>query len=418
MYRLRDTSRSAVALPAIAVIAVLALAASAPLMAQERPGGSDRDEWQRVPAIFEALGVEPGGRIADVGAGGGYFTDRLSLAVGPEGRVYAVDIDERALMRLHEWRESQGRSNVEIILGEVDDPRLPYQGLDGALIVNAYHEMGDYEAMLAGIKRALRVGGRLVIVDNPPREGDTSRAAQMERHSIAIGLVASDLDRAGFRIVDRQPAFIEQDHDDHTHQHWMLVAERLRFTVPPPAGLELDPAVNSDVADFWCAFPGPTEELRERRSPPDSLDAAVGGGRLKVCYSRPSARGRVIMGELVPFGEPWRTGANEAALIHLGFPARVAGVRLEPGTYSFYTIPGRDAWEVVINRSVYRDGVPIDTDVRAQDVGRGRASVEQLERHVERLTFDVRPTGPGSAELWLEWEMTRVRIPVERIGRS
>ncbi|NIR44439.1 MAG: DUF2911 domain-containing protein [Gemmatimonadetes bacterium] len=399
-------------------VALLLLAPSGPLTAQEPLGGTGRDEWQRVPAVFEALGVEPGVHIADVGAGGGYFTDRLSRAVGPEGRVYAVDIDHPAILRLHEWRESQGRDNVELILGEVDDPRLPFRALDGALIVNAYHEMGAYEAMLEGIERALRIGGRLVIVDNPPRDSLESRAEQTDRHQIAIGLVAEDLERAGFRIVDRQPAFIERDHDDHTHRHWMLVAERLRFTVSPPADLDLDPAANADVADFWCAFSDPEPVLRERLSPPDSLDAAIGGGRLKVCYSRPSARDRVVMGELVPFDEPWRTGANEAALIHLGFPARIAGVRLEPGTYSFYTIPGRDEWEIVFNRSVHRHGIPINAAVRAQDVGGGRVAAELLDRHVETLTFDVRHTGPWSAELLLEWETTRVRIPVERIDDS
>jgi len=397
-------------------LAVLLLAPSSPLTAQERLGGTVRDEWQRVPAVFEALGVQPGARIADVGAGGGYFTDRLSAAVGPEGRVYAVDINERSLMRLLEWRRSQDRANVELILGEVNDPRLPYRSLDGVLIVNAYHEMGEYEAMLAGIKQALRIGGRLVIVDNPPPDSINSRAAQTDRHDIAIEFVAADLEGAGFRIVERQPAFIQRDHDDHTHRHWMLVAERPRFTVPPPAALDLDPAANSDAADFWCAFSGTPQELAERVSPPDSLDAAIAGGRLKVCYSRPSARGRVIMGELVPFDEPWRTGANEATLIHLGFPARIAGVRLQPGTYSLYTIPGRETWEIVFNRSVRREGMPIDAGVQAQDVGRATVPVEPLDRHVETLTFDLRPTGRGSAELLLEWETTRVRIPVERAG--
>ena len=196
-----------------ALALALLLAPSGPLTSQESLGSTQRDEWQRVPAVFEALGVEPGARIADVGAGGGYFTDRLSRAVGPEGRVYAVDINQQAIMRLQEWREAQGRDNVELILSEVDDPRLPYRALDGALIVNAYHEMGAYEAMLAGIERALRVGGRLVIVDNPPRDSLASRAEQTERHQIAIGLVAEDLERAGFRIVDRQPSFIELEHD-------------------------------------------------------------------------------------------------------------------------------------------------------------------------------------------------------------
>lgn len=402
----------------IIAVALLSLPAAAAPSAQERLGGTERDEWQRPAAVFAALGVEPGASVADVGAGGGYFTDRLSEAVGPGGRVYAVDINERVMMQLHEWRETNGRRNVELVLGATDDPRLPYRSLDGVLIVNAYHEMGAYREMLQGIRKALRVGGRLVIVDNPPPDSVTSRSAQTERHNIAIELVERDLTEAGFDVVERQPGFIEHAHDDHTHRHWMLVAERPRFTVPPPTHLEVDPAQNAGAADFWCAFPGTPEELRERTSPPDSIDAAIAGGRLKLCYSRPSARDRVVMGEMVPFGEPWRTGANEASLVHLGVPMSIAGVRLEPGTYSFYTVPGPERWEVVFNRSVYRDGVPIDAGVQALDVARGSVVAERLDRHVETMTFRVRPVGPRSAELVLEWERTRVRMPVERVGGS
>lgn len=398
-------------------LACLTLLSAGPLTAQATRGSSERDEWQRVPAIFEALQLEPGSRIADVGAGGGYFTDRLSLAVGPEGRVFAVDINERTLLDLHRWLERDGRQNVELILGEVDDPRLPYRSLDGALIVNAYHEMGEYEAMLEGIHRSLEVGGRLVIVDNVPNDGTASRAEQIDDHKIALELVAGDLEEAGFAIVDRQPDFINLDHGGHTHREWMLVAERPRMFIQSPTALDLDPDVNDPAAsDFWCAFPGTSEELRERRSPPDSAEAAVGGGRLKVCYSRPSARDREIMGGLVPFGEPWRTGANEATLIHLGFPAEIAGVLLDPGAYSIYTIPGEEEWEIVFNRSARRDGMPIDEELKRSDVGSGMVSAERLDEHVEQLTFEIRPRDRWSADLVLEWENTRVSIPIERKG--
>lgn len=399
-------------------VALLLLLAPRPLAAQASLGGSERDDWQRVPAVLEALGAARGSRIADIGAGGGYFTDRLSLAVGIEGRVYAVDIDERSLLSLHEWRELEDRENVELILGEVDDPRLPYRSLDGALIVNAYHEMTEYPAMLAGISRALAPGGRLVIVDNPPPDSLTTREEQTERHTLAMAFVAADLEQAGFRVVDRQPRFIDLTHDDHTHHHWMLVAERPRFTVPPPTTLDIDPEANSGASDFWCAFPGTREELGERASPPDSVEASFDGSRVKVCYSRPSARDRQIMGDLVPYGEPWRTGANEPTLIHLGFPARVAGVRLEPGSYSLYTVPGEEEWQIALNRSTYRNGMDLSDAVRARDVGRGSVPFERLDEHVETLTLELVPTGSGSGELVLEWERTRVRIPIERIDES
>jgi len=214
--------------------AAFALALLAPMgaaSAQQRLGDPDRDEWQRVPEVFAALGVESGKVIADVGAGRGYFTDRLSTAVGPTGRVFAVDIDERRIRGLRRWAERVGRGNVEAVHSRVDDPMLPRDSLDGALIVNAYHEMDEYEAMLAGILGALRSGGRLVIVDEHPRDTTATRERQTAGHDIAIGLVARDLERAGFRIVDRRPDFIERRSRGRARHHWMLVAERP--AVPP-----------------------------------------------------------------------------------------------------------------------------------------------------------------------------------------
>lgn len=193
--------------------------------AQERLGDPDRDEWQRVPEVFAALGVGPGRVIADVGAGEGYFTDRLSAAVGPEGRIFAVDINASRIRDLRQWAERVDRRNVEAIHSEVDDPMLPADSLDGALIVNAYHEMDEYEAMLAGIRRALKPDGRLVIVDEHPRDTTASRSRQTSGHDIAIGLVARDLEEAGFRIIERRPDFITRRSRRRARHHWMLVAE-------------------------------------------------------------------------------------------------------------------------------------------------------------------------------------------------
>jgi len=88
------------------------------------------------------------------------------------------------------------------------------------------------------------------------------------------------------------------------------------------------------MAPFTCWIRGPADKLAERPSPLDSISVQLGGGTVKLCYGRPSARGRKVMGELVPFDQPWRLGANEATTIHLPFAAQLAGVRLEPGTYT------------------------------------------------------------------------------------
>jgi hypothetical protein len=163
-----------------------------------------------------------------------------------------------------------------------------------------------------------------------------------------------------------------------------------------------------------CWIRGSADRIAGRPSPLDSTVIDVGGATVKVCYGRPSARGRQIMGGLVPFDEPWRFGANEATAIHVPFPAEIAGVQVRPGTYTLYVIPGESSWRIAVNGSAQRWGVPINEKVRAQDVGTGTVNVEKLNEHVETLTLKfTQPTG-NATELVVEWEKTRVRIPVRR----
>ena len=163
-----------------------------------------------------------------------------------------------------------------------------------------------------------------------------------------------------------------------------------------------------------CWIRGPADKLAERPSSLDSVAVQLGDGTIKLCYSRPSARGRKVMGELVPFDQPWRLGANEATSITVPFPAQIAGVRVEPGTYTLYVIPGAAKWQIVVNRAVRRWGVPIDKEVRAGDVGAGTVTTESLGAPVETLTLKFAPATGNATELVVEWEKTRVRIPVRR----
>lgn len=163
---------------------------------------SAREEWQRVPDVLAALGIGPGSHVADVGAGDGFFSVRLARAVGDSGRVYAVDISPEALGRLRQRLEREGIRNVEVIEGEADDPRLPEATLDAALIVNAYHEMSEYEAMLAHLRRALKPEGRLVILEPiTPRLRGAARERQVDDHEIAPWFVEAELREAGFHVM-------------------------------------------------------------------------------------------------------------------------------------------------------------------------------------------------------------------------
>ena len=159
---------------------------------------------------------------------------------------------------------------------------------------------------------------------------------------------------------------------------------------------------------------GTMEEAAQRPSPLTATTVTLGGQAGKLCYGSPSANNRTVMGELVPFGEPWRMGANEATALHLSFPATVGGIHLAPGSYSLYSVPGPQEWEIVVNRSAERWGVPINPGVREADMGSFTVPARSLDEMVERLVFRWEATDEGSGKLVMEWERTRIEIPVSR----
>lgn len=128
----------------------------------------DRDEWQEPERVMDALRVADGSRVADLGAGGGWFTIRLARRVGPNGRVYAEDIQGEMIDSINQRVVNQRLTNVETILGAVDDPHLP-DHLDAVLVVDAYPQFGDLAAervmVLRHIAASLAPEGRLGIVD-------------------------------------------------------------------------------------------------------------------------------------------------------------------------------------------------------------------------------------------------------------
>src|SRR5512134_976134 len=192
-----------------ALVCLVLAGVAGPLAAQESEEA--RERWQRVPDVLAALGVGPGARVADIGAGAGFFTARLARTVGSAGRVYAVDVDAGVIRGLEERATREGWSNVEIVASRPDDPRLPDSALDAALIVNAYHEFTEPAAMLRALGRALKPGGRLVIVDQVPRRSlRESRSAQQRAHELGSWHALRDLLMAGFRIVRLEDPFIDQ----------------------------------------------------------------------------------------------------------------------------------------------------------------------------------------------------------------
>ncbi len=177
-------------------------------------------------------------------------------------------------------------------------------------------------------------------------------------------------------------------------------------------GAALPAALAAQAPPGACTHRGSDSAAAARPSPLDSVQLSVDGGTIKICYSRPSARGRTMVGGQDAYGKPWRLGANEPTRITVTFAAEVAGVRVEPGTYSLYVVPQPTSWEVHVNRAVDRWGIPINAEVQAQDVGKGTVSVEPLEQPVEKMTLRLVAGSPN--ELVYEWEKARVRIPIRK----
>lgn len=174
-----------------------------------------------------------------------------------------------------------------------------------------------------------------------------------------------------------------------------------------------DMADSGDMAeasssDLSCYATVTMAEAQERPSPLQRVEFSVGGHDALLCYGAPSARGRDIMGSLVPFGEPWRMGANEPTTLHLSGPANIQGVALEPGSYSIYAVPGESEWEIFLNSTYERWGIPIDPSVRSSEVGSFTVEPSTMGENVETLHFSFEPTEAGMGDIVMEWDHTRV----------
>ena len=173
-------------------------------------------------------------------------------------------------------------------------------------------------------------------------------------------------------------------------------------------------SVNGTFASPACWIRGDRADLDVRVSRLDSVITTLGTDTLVVCYSRPRMLGRPLMGRLVPFGEPWRLGANEATTLTVSAPVLFGEIRLPPGSYSLYAVPEQREWRVIVNRAARRWGIPISDTVKAQDIGAATAPVEEVTEPVEEFRIRFEPARRDAVDLVIEWDRTRVRVPIRR----
>jgi SAM-dependent methyltransferase len=155
--------------------------------------------------LVEALAIQPGQTVCDMGCGNGFYTLELARRVGPRGRVYAVDVQPEMLRMLLGRLAEQGIHNVKPVLGTAIDPRLPKGEVDLILCIDVYHEFSHPEAMLERIRESLAPGGRLVLAEF---RGEDPAVPIKPEHKMTKAQVRAELEPAGFTLArefDRLP---------------------------------------------------------------------------------------------------------------------------------------------------------------------------------------------------------------------
>jgi len=164
--------------------------------------------------VLAALQIHPGDRVADLGAGGGYFTFKFAEAVDTAGKVYAVDIDKDMVDFIAKRAKDETRSNIETILAKPDDPLLPKTGVDLVFTSNTYHHIDNRVSYFAKLRKYLRPGGRVAVID-------FDRRAWIEgllRHYTPSEFIKREMDQAGYAL--------QQDFDSLDRQSFLIFTVR------------------------------------------------------------------------------------------------------------------------------------------------------------------------------------------------
>jgi hypothetical protein len=150
----------------------------------------------------------------------------------------------------------------------------------------------------------------------------------------------------------------------------------------------------------------------KKHSPEQNLEYKIQDMELKLYYSQPSKKGRDIFGALVPFGEVWRTGANEPSTFATNKTISFGGVQVPAGTYSLWTIPGERKWTVILNNGKYDWGVSMQgvaSRIADNDVASVVVPVQELNQEVEKLTIEI---NENPTRLDIAWDKTSVSVPI------
>lgn len=166
---------------------------------------AERDKNLQIERVMDVLGIKEGSGVADIGAGSGWFTVRAARRAGERGTVYAVEINSEYLKHIEDRAAKEKLSNIRAVLGKEDDPSLPEKSVDAVLILKTYHEISEPVRLLANLRRSLRPGARVGVIDRDGKGDD---------HGIARDTVVKEAERAGFKLVEEHD-FVKPDNMDY-----------------------------------------------------------------------------------------------------------------------------------------------------------------------------------------------------------
>lgn len=185
---------------------------------------AERDKWQKADELIRQLNIKSGSKVADVGSHEGYMTVKLAAVVGSAGKVLAVDVSQSKLDKLRDHLTKRSITNVALIKGDYDNPKLPLNALDAVIILDTYHEMDDHDKILQHIKASLKPSGRLVLCEPIAEERrKLIRKDQEAKHELSMSFALEDLQKAGFSILKQQDPFVDRS-KVKGDKMWLIVA--------------------------------------------------------------------------------------------------------------------------------------------------------------------------------------------------
>ncbi len=198
---------------ALPLLSLMLLLPGCAKLAYQHMNDPSRDAWQKPIEVITKLAITPGSRVADLGAGGGYFTWPLTGAVGPQGTVYAVEIDETALEIIKREMKSRGITNVVPTRAEPSDAKLP-EPVDLVFSCDTYHHMNDRVAYFRSLRRYLKPDGQVAILDFHPH----GFFSGLLGHGTAKEDVRREMEAAGYRLT--------ADYDVIESQHFQVFSRK------------------------------------------------------------------------------------------------------------------------------------------------------------------------------------------------